>query len=49
MVSDTEGARYIQRSQNSLIEQSKTCAKKLAYELLDIGGREILNQIRNTR
>ena len=49
MISDVQGKKYIKRSQISPTAQAKNCAAKLAQELLSAGGREILDQIRNTR
>ncbi len=49
MLSDVEGKKYIKRSKTSRINEAKSCAVKLAQELLAAGGQEILDQIRNSR
>ncbi len=49
MLSDVEGKKYINRSKTSRINEANSCAEKLAQEMLAAGGREILDQIRNTR
>jgi len=49
MLSDVEGKKYIKRSKTSRINEANSCAEKLAQELLAAGGREILDQIRNSR
>ncbi len=49
MLSDVEGKKYIKRSKTSRINEANSCAEKLAQEMLAGGGREILDQIRNTR
>ena len=49
MISDIQGKKYIKRSQTVHIDKAKCIAEKLANELLAAGGREILDQIRNTR
>jgi hydroxymethylbilane synthase len=49
VISDVEGYKYIKRSATSDIDQANECAEKLAQELLDAGGREILEQIRKSR
>ena len=49
MLSDVEGKKYINRSKTSRINEANSCAEKLAQEMLAGGGREILDQIRNTR
>jgi len=49
MISDVEGKKYINRSKTSRINEANSCAVKLAQELLAAGGREILDQIRNSR
>jgi len=48
MISDIEGKTYIRRSQTCDLDQVHTCATELAREMLDAGGREILDQIRNS-
>jgi hydroxymethylbilane synthase len=49
MISDVEGKKYVKLSKTSHIDQAKRCAEKLAEELLAAGGREILDQIRDSR
>ncbi|MCH8120124.1 MAG: hydroxymethylbilane synthase [Planctomycetes bacterium] len=49
MLSDVEGKKYIKRSKTSRINEANSCAEKLAQEMLAAGGREILDQIRNSR
>ena len=49
MIADIDGKNLIKRSSSSLVSQSRDCAQKLAEELLEAGGREILDQIRNSR
>ncbi len=49
IISDVEGKRYIKRSRTANIDEAKSCAEELAQELLNAGGREILEQIRNSR
>ena len=49
MISDVEGKKYIKRSVTCTTDEAKDSAEKLAQELLAAGGREILEQIRNTR
>ena len=49
MLSDVEGKKYINRSKTSRINEANSCAEKLAQEMLAAGGREILEQIRNSR
>ncbi len=49
MLSDVEGTKYINRSKTSRINEANSCAEKLAQEMLAAGGREILDQIRNSR
>ncbi len=48
MISDIEGKKYIQLSKTASVDQAKVCAKKLAQELLTAGGKQILDQLRNT-
>ena len=48
MISDLEGKNYIKLSKTDSIENAKTCAEKLAEELLTAGGQKILDQIRST-
>ena len=47
MIADINGERLIRRSAAYPVNQNSANAKKLAEELLDAGGREILNQTRN--
>jgi hydroxymethylbilane synthase len=49
VISDVEGDKYIKRSKTANINEAKSCAEELAQELLNAGGREILEQIRNNR
>lgn len=49
VISDVEGDKYIKRSMTGHVNQANECAKKLAQELLKAGGREILDQIRDSR
>ena len=47
VISDIEGHGFVKRSKTALLEQAKTCAGELAQELLDAGGKEILDRIRH--
>jgi hydroxymethylbilane synthase len=47
MIADVEGKTLIKRSCSGPVSQSKDCAQKLAEELLEAGGKEILEQIKN--
>lgn len=49
MIADIDGKNLIKRSSSSPVNQSRDCAQKLAEELLEAGGRDILDQIRNSR
>ena len=49
VISDVEGDKYIKRSKTANINDAKFCAEELAQELLNAGGRGILDQIRNSR
>lgn len=49
VISDVEGEKYIKRSITGPINQANVLAEKLAQELLTSGGRDILDQIRNSR
>lgn len=49
VICDVEGAQYVKRSVTAQIDQANEYAEKLAQELLDAGGREILDQIRSSR
>jgi hydroxymethylbilane synthase len=48
MIADLNGRTIIKRSSSATLENAKSCAEKLADELLTSGGREILSQIRKT-
>ena len=48
IICDLEGKRYIKRSKTVPVTQAKTTAEEMADELLSAGGREILDEIRNT-
>ena len=45
IIADTDSKNLIRRSGSGPIEQSGACAQKLAEELLEAGGREMLDQI----
>ena len=49
IIADIEGTHYIKRSQTASIEQAKQCAESIAKQLLDSGGSNILEKIRNQR
>ncbi len=49
MISDVEGEKYVKRSNSGHINKAKMCAEELSQEMLDAGGREILEQIRKDR
>jgi len=49
MIADIDGKNLIKHSSSSPVNQSKACAQKLAEELLEAGGKEILEQIKNSR
>jgi hydroxymethylbilane synthase len=49
MIADIDGKNLIKRSSSSPVNQSRDCAQKLAEELLEACGRDILDQIRNSR
>ena len=49
MIADVEGKNLIKRSLSGPVGESKACAEKLAEELLEAGGKEILEQIRNNQ
>jgi len=49
VISDVEGEKFIKRSKSANINEAKFCAEELAQELLNAGGREILDQIRDSR
>jgi hydroxymethylbilane synthase len=46
MIADIDGKILIRRSGSSSLDESEACALKLAEELLEAGGREILEKIR---
>jgi hydroxymethylbilane synthase len=48
MISDVEGKTYIRRSRNCDLDQAQACTTDLAQEMLDAGGQQILDQIRNS-
>ncbi len=47
MIADVEGKNLIKRSCSGPVSQSRICAQKLAEELLNVGGKKILEQIKN--
>ncbi len=47
MIADIKGEKYVKHSKTACVEAAKTCARELADELLEAGGREILNKLRN--
>jgi hydroxymethylbilane synthase len=47
MIADIKGEKYVRRSKTTCLEAAETCARELANELLEAGGREILKQLRN--
>ncbi len=49
VIADVEGKNVIEKSITVPVEQTLDAADKLAQELLDAGGREILNNIRTER
>ena len=49
IISDLEGKKHVRQTITAPLDQAKTAAKKLAGGLLDDGGREILDKIRNSR
>jgi hydroxymethylbilane synthase len=49
MISDVEGKTYIRRSQSCDLDQAQTCATDLAHEMLEAGGRQILDQKQRLR
>ena len=49
MIADLEGRNLVKRVRSSPVSQGKACAQKLADELLEAGGRKILEQIRKTQ
>lgn len=49
IISNLEGSKYVRRTITAPIDQAGATAKKLAKQLLDNGGQDILDQIRNNR
>ncbi len=49
VIADVEGKNVIEKSITAPVEQALDAADKLAQELLDAGGREILDKIRTER
>ena len=49
MISDIEGHGFVKRSKTTPLEQAKTCAGELAQELLDAGGKEILEKLKKNK
>jgi hydroxymethylbilane synthase len=49
MIADVKGEKYVRRSKTTCLEAAKSCARELANELLEAGGREILQQLRGRR
>jgi hydroxymethylbilane synthase len=49
MISDIEGHGFVKRSKTAPLEQAKTCAGELAQELLDAGGKEILEKLKKNK
>jgi hydroxymethylbilane synthase len=49
MISDIEGKTHIRKSKTTPLEQAKTCAGELAQELLDAGGKEILEKLKKNK
>ena len=49
IISDIEGKNHIRQSKTAPLEQAKTCAGRLAQQLLDAGGKEILDKIKTDR
>lgn len=49
MISDVEGKNFISFKETAAISDAKSLAEELAGRLLDSGGREILNDIRQSR
>ncbi|MHC4156975.1 MAG: hydroxymethylbilane synthase [Planctomycetota bacterium] len=48
MIADIDGKNLIRRCSSSAVDESHSCAVKLAEELLEAGGREILERIRSS-
>lgn len=49
MVSDVDSGKHIRISKSAAIEEAETIAKEIANELLSSGGREILEQVRQSK
>ena len=49
MISDIEGKTHIRKSKTTPLEQAKTCAGELARELLDAGGKKILEKLKKNK
>jgi hydroxymethylbilane synthase len=49
IISDIEGKKYVRKTIIAPLDEAKKVAKKLAVAILDDGGQEILNQIRDSR
>ncbi len=49
MLADIDGKNLIRLSKSAPVEQSEQCAQLLAEELLNAGGRKILDKIKNER
>ena len=49
VISDVEGQKYVKRKISGQINQANSCAEQLAQELLQAGGKEILEEIRKSR
>jgi hydroxymethylbilane synthase len=48
VISDVEGQKYIKRTITGQVAQANLCAEQLAQELLQSGGKEILEEIRKS-
>ncbi|MFC1675656.1 hydroxymethylbilane synthase [Planctomycetota bacterium] len=46
VICDTQGTKYIRTSRSAPLDQAKNTANEIAKELLNAGGKEILEQIR---
>ncbi len=49
MLSDLEGEKYLKMSKTSSVHKAKAAAKILAEDLLEAGGKEILDEIKQNR
>ncbi|UCC22163.1 MAG: hydroxymethylbilane synthase [Planctomycetota bacterium] len=47
MIADIKGEKYVRHSKTTCLERAASCARELANELLEAGGREILEQLRS--